>query len=157
MTPRKYQFVEVINLGLNGNGETFLGEGWSTPMDVYNWSCAGTATLDIAMEQPRRDLAFSVKLIPNVHPELLPQQRIGVLANGEKVADWVAENKRGTQFSTLVPKNLAASGHIKISFELPDAASPGKLGYGADFRKLAIALYSFKLDLIDTRVQDNKP
>ncbi len=155
ITHRKYQLGKVIKLGLNGNGESFIREGWSTPMDTYNWSRASRATLDIPLDPPPGNLAFTVTLIPNIQPEVLPRQRIGVLANGKKVADWVADDKRGMQFSAFIPRELAESGHIEITFELPDAASPQKLGFGAGSRDLAIALFSFRLDLIESNIQDD--
>jgi hypothetical protein len=147
---RKYQLGEAIKFGLTGNGEEFLGEGWATPMDTYSWSSAGRSTLSIPLNPPPGDLNFSVTLIPNVHPEALPRQRIGVFVNGEKVADWMADSKKGLHLSALIPKALAGSGHLEIVFELPDAASPEELGFGADARNLAIALFSFQLDLMET-------
>lgn len=152
--PRTYQFGETVKLGLNGNGSGFLGEGWAEPMDWYNWSRARLCTLNLRFPRPRADLEFSVKILPHVDPKVLPRQRIGVTANGERVADWTADIAEITQFSATISQSLARSGRLRIQFELPDAASPRDLGLGADVRELAIALYEFRLDLKESAKAD---
>lgn len=156
---RMYVYGDVIQLGLTGNGNAFLGTGWGVQMDRYSWSTEHEATLEIPVDSPQADLVFSVSLEANVYPAVLPRQRIGVLANGEKVAQWVAESGGRLRFQAVIPRNLVRSRHLTITFEFPDAASPDSLGFGGDIRTLAIALHNFKLDLAERETavaQDSK-
>jgi hypothetical protein len=150
----KYQLGELIKFGLSGNGESFLRKGWATPMDSYVWSSDKISTLEIPFERRSEDILLSISVIPNVYPQVLPRQRIIVLVNGEKIADWVAEAKKTLQFSAIIPRAVAQSVPLKITFELPDAASPRRLGFGADKRNLAIALFTLKLNSVKAKMED---
>ena len=77
-----------------------------------------------------------------------------MLVNGKKIADWVAEAKKTLQFSAIIPRAVAQSVPLKITFELPDAASPRRLGFGADKRNLAIALFTLKLNSVKAKMED---
>jgi hypothetical protein len=149
---KAYHLGELVKFGLNGNGGSFLRKGWAAPMDSYSWSCDRISTIEIPLKSPSKNLSLSVSLIPNVYPQVLPRQRIGVVANGKKVAEWIADSKVTMRFSALIPHALAKSEPLTITFELPDAASPRQLGFGADVRKLAIAIFTLKLDSAEAKI-----
>ncbi|UCF35393.1 MAG: sulfatase-like hydrolase/transferase [Acidobacteriota bacterium] len=140
-----YNLGDEIQFGLEGNGQPYLGAGWAAQMDRYCWTKQDRATLEIDLPPTTSDLVLAASYIPNVSPPVLPEQRIGVLVNGERVATWNATERKKLQSRAQVPANLTEKGHLTIEFELPDAASPSKLGLGGDLRELGIALYTISL------------
>lgn len=75
----------------------------------------------------------------------LDKEHVGIAVNGVGIADYIAT---GEETKTVeIPASCAsADGYMTVELLLPDAASPKELQMGADGRKLALSLFSVRLD-----------
>lgn len=142
---RKYRYGEFIDAGLIGEGGSYLFRGWSTQADKHVWSKGHESVLLIPADTPSGDLLLSIDVIPHIHPEMLPVQRIEVLINGRELTRWEVRERRAQRLQAEIPANWIDSPELMITFRLPDAASPRALGTGGDRRVLGMALRRFQL------------
>lgn len=141
-----YAYGEIMSVGVEGTGSTYLDEGWSTPDPGIVWNNGHEATLRIPIDPPEGDLDLTVWLVPNVYDEVLPRQRIRIYVADEQVGDWELERREGVSLQAQIPARLIDSDELVIRFELPDAASQVELGVGGDKRTQAIALRRFRVE-----------
>ncbi|MFU8831203.1 MAG: hypothetical protein ACNA7J_03510 [Wenzhouxiangella sp.] len=137
---REYRFGELVNVGLMGNGGQYLGAGWSQQDDRHCWSNDSEAVISLEVESPGNDLLLALDLIPHIHPQALPEQRVGIFVNGHKAGEWIGTERRRERVEVEVPKSWVGDSDMSITLRLPDAASPADLGTGGDRRHLGIAL-----------------
>lgn len=80
----------------------------------------------------------------------LSRQRVEVVVNGRFVAEWefTTESPVGER-AAVIPAEVAGPREpLRITFRVPDAASPASLGVSADTRRLDIGLQWLRLDPI---------
>jgi len=145
-----YRYGDMVNVGLIGAGERYLGSGWATPSDRHIWSNERVASLNLTVEPASTDLRLVVDLIPHVKAGILPRQRVDIMVNGRKALAWVGEQESKQRLETTIPANWVDSSEMNIRLVLPDAASPAELGTGGDQRLLGIALIGFQLRQLDS-------
>ncbi len=141
----KYDFGTVVQFGMTGNAEPFMGSGWSTQLNHHGWNNGDRANLNFVVEMPENDITFEAKFIPFIHQEKVKKQRIYVLVNGKKVSEWIATERKIQTFQATIAKELVNSENLRITFCFPDAVSPKSIDAGGDGRKLAIAMISARL------------
>lgn len=137
---KTYHYGDLVNVGLTGEGGRYLDAGWSQQADRHCWSNASKAVLSMTVEPPTADLVLAFDLIPHVHPQALPQQRVEIVVNGQNAGDWVGTEQRKQRMEVEVPKAWIEGSDLEIIFHLPDAVSPVELGTGGDGSQLGIAL-----------------
>jgi len=76
--------------------------------------------------------------------------RVTININGRKAGVWIVTGPG--EYNLTIPQDYLKGPKLKISFELPDAASPANLGISSDSRKLALAMKTIKLSEIN-RIQ----
>lgn len=141
-----YTYGEETGVGLTGNGSMYLGEGWSAPSPGHVWNNGYDASLRIPIQEPTGDLKLTLWLMPSIHDNVLPRQRIGLYVDNQPIAQWELDQRKFVRLNSTIPANLITSDELVIHFELPDAASQADLGVGGDGRLQAIALHRFKID-----------
>ncbi len=146
MGKAKYTYGSVVQFGMTGNADPFMGSGWSTQHNHHGWNNGHRASLKFIVELPESDIVFEAKFIPFIEPGKVKKQRIYVLVNGNKVSEWIATERKVQTFQATIPKELVDSKNLMITFEFPDAVSPKSIDAGGDPRKLAIAMISARLD-----------
>lgn len=137
---KTYHYGDLVNVGLTGEGGRYLDAGWSQQADRHCWSNASRAVLSMTVEPPTADLVLAFDLIPHVHPQALPKQRVEIIVNGQKAEEWVGTEQRMQRMEIEVPKAWIDGPELEIIFHLPDAVSPVELGTGGDGSQLGIAL-----------------
>lgn len=144
--PEKYTYGEVANVGIGDVGALYLSTGWSTPSPGLVWNHGHEATLQIPVDPPEADLQLTLWLIPSIHGDALPRQRIRVYMKEQLIGDWELHERESVSLKATIPAGLVDSDELIIRFDLPDAARQADLGVGGDKRLQAIALRRFRID-----------
>ncbi len=120
--------------------DQFLWFGWSGPEPGFRWTAAREATIIFALDRPS-DLLLRIKAGPFLAPGKLERQVVEVRLNRQMVGTLVLSEARQKDLSLMLPAQ-ALGGQNILSFALPEASSPRKLGVGYDERPLGIAVKS---------------
>lgn len=143
-----YRYGTEVRFGRDGNADAFMGRGWSrTVEDNFCWTSGHLASLHIPVPLPEKDLTLQAVLRPFLREERVPKQTIRVLANGNKVGEWTATERKTHRLQATIPKELVDSRGVTIDFDLPDAISPKSIGTGTDVRRLAVAMVRVNLNV----------
>jgi hypothetical protein len=119
---------------------------WSEAEPIGTWSEGHLARVVLNLEGPP---AGDLDLVADAYgavPDARYSQRVFVLANQVRVAEWLfdAAHMSGVR-SARIPRGLIDGTRLEISFVLPDALSPAALGLSADARVLALGLRTLRL------------
>lgn len=76
-------------------------------------------------------------------PDQLDHQNINVFANGEKIADWIAESNG--VYKAVIPAQLIRGGMLELRFDLPNATSQALLGLNSDAAVLGMQMQSMTI------------
>ena len=142
-----YKYGTIIQFGMTGNADSFLGVGWSPCDASLCWTNGHLSNLNLPVEATEIDLDLTIRLFPFTRLPKVPRQRIGVSVNGLKLAEWEITQGQPQNFTLKIPAEQTTDEHLQISFELPDAVKPYLLGLGADKRMLGAAMISLRLDI----------
>ncbi len=119
----------------------FAVEGFSHVEDAFTWTDGERVLLRFpGVPRRRGGLSFELR-----YGTFLPEERIVVAANGREIARFVA---RGEERKRLrIPVDcVAEDGTLSLALELPDAVSPREKGQSDDARRLALKLYSLRIN-----------
>jgi hypothetical protein len=138
------ELAASLKFGLGGNGNAWLGAGWSDPEDGFVWSLGTESLLSVPLLPAEGKLFLELEVAPFIHPPQLPHQGLEVVVNG------IALTERDMAFPGTLRMEVplqAQRGQRQLEIELfhPDATMPLQLGQGADKRRLAIQLRSLTL------------
>jgi hypothetical protein len=142
-----YEYGTLIQFGMTGNGDSYMGAGWSACDARFCWSNGHLSVINLPIEARSKDLDLHVRLIPLVVKPKIPRQRIRVLVNGNQLAEWVGTEKKAQDFTLQIPAAYVTDKELQISFEFPDAVRPNLLDLGGDRRLLGAGLVSLRLDV----------
>ena len=142
-----YQYGTKIQFGMTGNGDSFMGVGWSACDARFCWSNGHSSFINLPIETSGKDLDMHIRLIPFVIKPQIPRQRIRVLVNGTQLVEWIGTERKFQNFKLRIPAEYVTGKELQISFELPDAVRPNLLDLGGDKRLLGAGLVSLKLDV----------
>ena len=71
-----------------GSARPFCISGWSDPEQGETWSIGKASVLDMPVTVADRALVLMLVIRPHVNDNGLRSQRLGVLANGVRIADF---------------------------------------------------------------------
>jgi hypothetical protein len=122
------------------SGLAYLGAGWSHPESNFTWTEGQRATLNIPLKKVP---ASGLKVTVNVRPltgQGRDAQTVHVYVDHHHLTDVTLSRRQTLSF--IAPKKLVDHQPVlHLTFKLPDAISPKKLGINGDPRVLALALY----------------
>jgi hypothetical protein len=154
---KNYQWGKVIDFGVDGNSDPYLRTGWNiSPEADFTWTNGTRASLVIPHADTDSDVELRAIVRPYVAPGKLDKQTIRIFVNERYVGDWALERenrllerlKRSRGFQErrlLIPNGLLKENILRITFELPNAASPVSIGDTWDIRVLGMAMQSLAL------------
>ncbi|WP_376695191.1 sulfatase-like hydrolase/transferase [Wenzhouxiangella sp. EGI_FJ10305] len=140
-----YQYGEVANVGLEGDGTGYLGAGWSMPFPNLVWNNGHEATLEIPTEPTEQALELSLWLLPSIHGDDWPRQRIILRIADQEIGRWELTERESTKLTARIPAGLTDTDELVLGFEFPDAVRQRDIGVGQDRRLQAVALGRFRL------------
>jgi hypothetical protein len=109
--------------------EKYLWYGWHTHERDGRWS-DNRAALVFALA-PVRNITMHVKIAPFIVPGKLDEQHVKVTLNDQPLLTLVLREWEAQVYSIDLPGHLMREKNV-LSFEIPDAQSPLKLGVGDD-------------------------
>lgn len=125
------------NVGLGGDGETLLGEGWSGREPWGAWSELPVASLNVPCA-PKGKSTLTLYLRPFQKQTITVSSAAGQLWHGVITgADQPVPLQLGP--------DSCVDGRAVVKLDLPDAVSPQKLGLSADGRILGVGLGAWDL------------
>jgi hypothetical protein len=104
------------------------------------------ARLIVDLDSPfNNDIVLEADVKGFVSPQH-PEQTIGVLVNGQFVAEWEFDRtfNRGIR-RAIISKEIADRQALEIVFQIPEAVSPAELGISSDERRLGLGLISLAI------------
>jgi hypothetical protein len=107
------------------------------------------------VERPDGDIELSDVFHPFLVPGKVDEQRVNVLVNDVYVGTWkirnsgmwnrIGNSRRSQTHKLIIPLELVSDSVMVLTFELPDAVSPARVGISEDERVLALAMRSVAL------------
>ncbi len=127
---------------VGGQGNNLCVAGWSIAEDWGSWTCGKQALLLMRLAGN-----FSCQLTFDGYgfvTENHRSQRIRMLANGHRVAEWLFTfGAPMPRLTVRIPQELLlVGGELLLTIECPDARSPRALGLSDDARLLGLAVRS---------------
>lgn len=116
--------------------DRYLGSGWSRPEATFRWTEGPRAEIVFAL-QGVEQAELRLSLRPFLAPGRLDRQMVALRLNGVPVARWALERP---EVRSLVLPPAAVRPENVLVLELPDAASPARLGVSRDERELGVAV-----------------
>ena len=147
-TPLEPSSNQMIKFGANNQGRQYLGKGWSKPEKSFTWSNSKEATMLIPFTGQPKTLILTTLLTPYILKGKIDQQRVTVLANGKKIANWEVSST-GAYYAVVPPDFFNNRPQMELVFQLPDAVIPATLGTSKDQRNLALCLQGLKIKEMD--------
>jgi len=144
-----YKINTKIFFGKNGTAEVYQLGGWASPENNFTWTDAHHTTLAVKILKPKSDLSMKISVSPYLNGSILAQQRVTVLVNGKSVGMLIFDKPGFQEKNITIPNSVLDDEIQNISFELPDAISPKKIGQSEDYRDLALAFRSFEIISIE--------
>jgi hypothetical protein len=120
-----YPLDTLLTFGAEGNAHPFMSSGFSVSGVNGVWIDGFEAVLTLQLlGELSADLVLDVSLLPFLHSDLLPQQRIEVSVNRRPLDCWCINRPNLTKCQTAVPLSLVgADGTVQFTFRFPDASS----------------------------------
>lgn len=125
------------NVGLEGDGDSLMGEGWSGREQWGAWSEQPVATLIVPCEA-KRQLTLTLYLRPFQKQTITVSSDAGQLWHGD-----ITTPDQPVAL-TLGPASCV-DGRVLVKIDMPDAVSPLKLGMSGDARILGVGLSAWDL------------
>jgi MoaA/NifB/PqqE/SkfB family radical SAM enzyme len=125
-----YTLDTPLTFGAEGNAHPFMSSGFSIPGVNGVWIDGFEAVLTLqVLDGVSSDLMLDVSLLPFLHSDLLPRQRIEVSVNRRPIDCWQINRPIITKCQAAVPLSLVgADGKVQFTFRFPDASSWRHLG-----------------------------
>jgi hypothetical protein len=141
-------FNTGIDFGVTGNLKEFSPSGFShKPDNVSTWSEKPFVELNFRVPALRRDLGITVQVFPFL-PEGAPitKQDCWVYVNGLMV--HFCSVTAPSEIAFTVSREIVSPRANRLSFVLPNAASPSELNLGDDLRKLGLAFVKLSAEQV---------
>jgi hypothetical protein len=139
-----YSYGTTLLFGKGGNAAAACVSGWQTPEDEFTWSDGTTAVLALRVPAGDSAITLQARMSGMIKEPEFPAQPIEVLVNDKKVANWQVGNTAA--FRAPIPRDLTkAGGVLVITFRIPQANSPKKMGLSEDARVLGVRIYDLSL------------
>lgn len=128
--------------------EKYFWYGWSGFEPYFRWTDKGQAAIVFSIEKLEA-ASLTIRMMPFLVPAKLERQRISVALNGQPVARLELTEAVTREYSVALPTAGLRANNV-ITFELPDADSPARLGVGSDGRALAVTVEWIRIDRTGT-------
>ena len=141
-------FNTGIDFGPTGNLKEFSPVGLSpSPDKVSTWSEKPFVELNFRVPPLRRDLGMTVQVFPFL-PEgtQITKQDCWVYVNGLMV--HFCSVTAPSEIAFTVSREIVSPRANRLSFVLPNAASPSELNLGDDLRKLGLAFVKLSAEQV---------
>ncbi|HKR02124.1 MAG TPA: hypothetical protein VJT09_15705 [Pyrinomonadaceae bacterium] len=124
-------------------GEKYLWYGWSTADEGERWSDNSSSIIFKLADLRTRTLRLQIT--PFLVPGKLEEQRVKVALNEQLISTLVLNQPAPEVHSLTLPAELLRERNV-LSFEVPNAESPQKLGAGEDARRRGINVQWVELE-----------
>jgi hypothetical protein len=138
--------VLEFDLGIAGNGSSYLRGGWAKSEPSFTWTAATEVVLELPKPKLVGDYVLRLTAGPYVVADRLPEQRLTVAANGIVLGTIRARERAILDFPLPRPV-LGGSDWTTYRFSVPDAAKPRDLTSVNDDRLLGFAIEKLELFL----------
>src|SRR5699024_3125340 len=101
--------------------------------------------LIIPVEPSGKELDLSLWLLPSIHGDSWPRQRIILDMQDQEIARWELTERESVELKASIPAELTDTDELVLHFQFPDAVRQPDIGVGQDRRLQAIALSGFRL------------
>ncbi len=128
--------------------EKYFWYGWSGFEPYFRWTDKGQAAIVFSIEKLEA-ASLTIRMMPFLVAAKLERQRISVALNGQPVARLELTEAVTREYSVALPTAGLRANNV-ITFELPDADSPARLGVGSDGRALAVTVEWIRIDRTGT-------
>jgi hypothetical protein len=141
-----YAWGTRIDLGLGGNADPYLGEGWARLRGNYRWTAAPSATLRISPPAAPGGILAEIVFLDAV-ASADDTRDVVVRAGGVAIGRIPIHKlilKRWKEVLHL-DAGLAATRPLQLSFEVEPLLTPEQVGRSADRRQLGVAVAALTL------------
>ena len=137
--PRGYPDLSTTRIEFsNPENEKYLWYGWSEAENGSRWADNDAALVFAAVDKNTKVLRLNMS--PFLVPGKLNSQPVMVALNGQPLATLTLRDPQPQVYSLTLPGSMLRDKNI-LSFKMPQAQSPQKLGTGEDPRLRSINLY----------------
>jgi hypothetical protein len=147
--PIKFPLLSIQQrlLFASSSAADYLWYGWSVREAGSRWSNADRAAVIFSIDDLTRASSLKLRIFgaPFIAPGKLDSQRILITLNGQKLAEWTSSSSEPAERIIEIPARLLQQNNTVI-FQLPDAASPRRLGVSNDDRLLGLSVQWIELD-----------
>lgn len=134
----------LVTFGKSGSITTLPNSGFDlTDGDQSSWTEQQIAWLEIAPRWPAKDLALRFDAFPFLFDSHVTHQQVFVYVNGLFCGLVNLFDHRSSE--VYIPRNTISGRTTRITFAIPTAKSPQRLGISEDVRTLGIALTALSL------------
>jgi hypothetical protein len=146
--PAPLALGEPLRLG-DPASESFLmeGYGWSGPEGDFRRTDGTESLLAFGFASSAQEGRYqlTLRLQPFLVDRLVPRQRVWVSLNNRPMADLIFLETGIHEVVIPLPPGAIASRNV-LSFRLPDAKAPAKLGISPDPRRFALMVYEIRVE-----------
>jgi len=136
-----YEMGAAIDFTDKGNSLLYRDKGWSSPEAWGTWTDGSRATLDIRFSgMPKGPVRMYVEKAQTLIHPLHPEMPVEVGVNGSHLASWIFDSAGISTHQVEIPPGKLRDGKCGITFDIPNPASPAKLGLSDDVRRLGIGI-----------------
>ena len=130
-----------LNTRLSFTTDDFPGQyvvsGLGRPGATLTWSTDNEVHFQFLLEEAESDILVDLRVYPFLRDELVSEQTVSVMVNGEEIAQWQLTEKGVFQRQLRIPAELIPAGELfTMTFHLPDAVIPADLGINHPDRRL---------------------
>lgn len=145
--PPMFPLGSVIHFENGGNAGQYLEVGWSNAENKFRWTDGHVAVFACTMPKPETDIILNMTFAPFLQADM-KCQNMSIWMNKHKLQDFSLTSNTNQLF-IVIPRDCFEENIQKITFELPDAASPSNLGISNDRRTLGIAVRTLSMSKHD--------
>jgi len=126
---------KMIEFG-SEEADQYLGPGWSGREQFSHWTDRGEAAFGFALAEVRGG-RLVMKMGPFLAPPKLTSQRVVIKLNGHPIANLTITEQDPREYSIPFAADTVSQQNI-LTFALPDAEIPRRIGVSPDTRLLGI-------------------
>jgi hypothetical protein len=141
---RAYTWGQTLGFGITGNGEPYLGSGWTTTSPTVHWSNDDSAYLRFAITPPKGDVRLRFTFFPNIVPGRIDRQRIEMNINGYDIGGVTCTENKSLYLDITLKQAVVDADSMVVRFDFPDVAASQNLGGGDDLDRRVMGLYSIE-------------
>ena len=135
------QYNQPITFGPGGAAQELNPVGISFDDNgPFSWTIAQVAELDVQLPIPRDSVALELTATPFTHEDRIKSQQVFIYLNGLFQGFCTLSQNETKSFPIL--RSAFSPRVSRLTFVLPTAASPKRMGIGEDMRELGMALTS---------------